>query len=112
MSYFRNQQVYDAQQAVSARVTSHRDLSTVKQVRLLGTNFNGNTLDTNVWTSSVSGTGAVAIYDNTAGSGTLIGSIDMAKSSSITTLLYQCDFSNGLTYVTSSGVGDITFIWD
>lgn len=56
--------------------------------------------------------GTVTIYDNTAGSGSIIATIDMAKSSSIVDLDYNVDFSTGLTVVTAGTPGDITIIWD
>lgn len=57
-------------------------------------------------------TGTITIYDNTAASGTIIATLDMAKSSSIVDLDYNVDFSTGLTVVTASTPGDITVIWD
>lgn len=57
-------------------------------------------------------TGTITMYDNTTASGTLIATLDMAKSSSIVDLDYNVDFNNGLTVVTASTPGDITVIWD
>ncbi len=58
--------------------------------------------------------GSIAIYDNTAGSGTLIGTIvkpatllsDVAQS-----IIYDVKFGNGLTIVTSGAAQDITVAW-
>lgn len=49
--------------------------------------------------------GTIILYDNTAGSGTLIGTISATSASG--TLFYDVQFSTGLTVVTSSAV-DIT----
>jgi hypothetical protein len=54
--------------------------------------------------------GVIAIYDNTAGSGTLIGTITQpaALLASQVDLAYDVKFSTGLTIVTSGASQDIT----
>lgn len=54
--------------------------------------------------------GVIAIYDNTAGSGTLIGTITMPATllANQITLLFDVSFSVGLTIVTSGAAQDIT----
>jgi hypothetical protein len=53
-------------------------------------------------------TNAVTIYDNTAASGTKIGSITVAVQGAIH---YECDFTVGLTIVTSA-TSDITVVYN
>jgi hypothetical protein len=53
-------------------------------------------------------TGTVAIYDNTAGSGTLIGTITVPASPQPVTLHYDAVFSTGLTLVTGTANNNIT----
>ena len=50
------------------------------------------------------------IYDNTAGSGTIIATIDLAKTS-VANLDYKVPFYNGLTIVTNSTV-DLTVVYE
>ena len=53
------------------------------------------------------------IYDNTAGSGTKIGTVSGSGASSGSTLNYGCDFQNGLTIVSAAGTSaDITVVYD
>ena len=53
-------------------------------------------------------TGVVTIYDNTAGSGTVIGTITVPSSPMPVTLTYDLIFSTGLTIVTATAAQDIT----
>ncbi len=53
-------------------------------------------------------TGTVAIYDNTAGSGTLIGTITVPASPMPITLQYDAVFDVGLTIVTGTANNNIT----
>lgn len=53
-------------------------------------------------------TGVVTIYDNTAGSGTKIGTITTGGNVRRITLLYDVAFATGLTIVTSVAAQDIT----
>lgn len=56
------------------------------------------------------GTSTIAIYDNTAGSGTLIGTIDSTNLSNA--FYYECNFSTGLTLVTSgTAAPDVTVVY-
>lgn len=61
-----------------------------------------------------SGGSTCTIYDNTAGSGTVIHSFTTSSSGALPfTLTYDAAFSTGLTYTTASGTqGNLTFIWD
>jgi len=53
------------------------------------------------------------IYDNTSGSGTVIGVINTTSGASSSTLMYNCQFSVGLTVVVASGsAADLTVIYD
>ncbi len=54
--------------------------------------------------------GSCIIYDNTAGSGTIIASIDLAKV--LGTLDFQAPFSNGLTIVTTGASAKITVTYE
>jgi len=60
--------------------------------------------------NKVAATGVITIYDNTAGSGTLIGTITMPATllASQITLLFDVVFSVGLTIVTATAAQDIT----
>lgn len=53
-------------------------------------------------------TGVVTVYDNTEGSGTLIGTITVPASPQPTTLTYDASFGFGLTIVTATAAQDIT----
>lgn len=53
---------------------------------------------------------AITIYDNTAGSGIKIGTINTAATGGWGTFLYNVDFGTGLTIVTA-GTQDITVTW-
>ena len=46
------------------------------------------------------------VYDNTAGSGTKLATID--NTVSVLTLIYDCHFNTGLTVVTTGTLSDIT----
>ena len=61
-----------------------------------------------------SGGSTCTIYDNTAGSGTVIHSFTTSSAGALPlTLTYEAAFSKGLTYTTASGTqGNLTFIWD
>jgi len=54
--------------------------------------------------------GSVTVYDNTAGSGTIIASIDLTKV--LGSLKFNLPFSNGLTVVTVSALAKITVIYE
>ena len=53
-------------------------------------------------------TGTVTLYDNTAGSGTVIGTITVPASPLPMTLVYDVVFNTGLTVVTATAASDIT----
>lgn len=53
-------------------------------------------------------TGTVTIYDNTAASGTIIGTITVPASPQPVTVFYDCAFSTGLTIVTGTAAQDLT----
>ena len=53
-------------------------------------------------------TEVVTIYDNTAASGTLIGTITIPSSPLPITLTYDVTFNTGLTIVTATAASDIT----
>jgi hypothetical protein len=58
-------------------------------------------------------TGVITMYDNTAASGTKIGTITCAATTSDTpiSLDYDVVFKKGLTIVTSTAAQDITVVW-
>lgn len=58
--------------------------------------------------ASGSATGSITIYDNTAASGTVIGTPNAIPVG--TTVVYACQFTNGLTIVTAAA-DDITVIY-
>lgn len=60
MSYFARVQIKDPYTENVAKVDALGNLKTVEQVRLVGTAFSGSTKDTNFWTETVTGSGAVA----------------------------------------------------
>lgn len=53
-------------------------------------------------------TGVVTVYDNTAASGTVIGTITVPASPMPVTLTFDAAFSTGLTVVTATAAQDIT----
>lgn len=53
-------------------------------------------------------TEVITIYDNTAGSGTKIGTITIPASPQPVTLVYDVAFWTGLTIVTATATSDIT----
>ncbi len=53
-------------------------------------------------------TAVVTVYDNTAGSGTVVGAITIPASPMPVTLTYDAAFSTGLTVVTATADSDIT----
>jgi len=53
--------------------------------------------------------GSTTIYNNTAASGEIISVLDNAVE---TNYDFDLDFDIGLTFVTATGTGDITFLWD
>lgn len=53
-------------------------------------------------------TGVITIYDNTAGSGTVIGTITIPANPMPVTLTYDRHFTTGLTIVTATAAQDIT----
>ncbi len=62
-------------------------------------------------TPVTAGSDNVTIYDNTAGSGTVIGIISLPSGASGVTLLYDLPFNTGLTIVTV-GAWDLTVIYE
>lgn len=58
-------------------------------------------------------TGSVTVYDNTAGSGTVLAVIDTSQSGANPgTLEYQVNFYTGLTIVTVGGNTDLTVVYE
>lgn len=55
--------------------------------------------------------GTATVYDNTAGSGTAIATIEMGSITIPTAFPFECDFTNGLTIVTTS-TSNITVIYE
>lgn len=53
-------------------------------------------------------TGVVTIYDNTAASGTIVGTITVPASPQPVTLVFDAALSTGLTIVTATAAQDIT----
>jgi len=53
-------------------------------------------------------TGVLTVYDNTAGSGTVTGTITTPSSPIPVTLIYDIQFSIGLTIVSATAAQDIT----
>ena len=53
-------------------------------------------------------TGVLTIYDNTAGSGTVIGTITTPASPMPVTVTYDLVFSTGLTIVSATAAQDVT----
>ncbi len=60
MSYIKEQYLKDEQRNKRAEIDGLGSLKTIIPVRLIGTAFSGSTKDTNFWTETVTGTGAVA----------------------------------------------------
>jgi len=56
--------------------------------------------------------GAITVYDNTAGSGTVIAIINPASSGTPVTMHYHCPFSTGLTVVTAAAASDTTVTYE
>lgn len=56
-------------------------------------------------------TGVVTVYNNTAGSGTVLATITMPASPQPVTLKYDVAFGVGLTIVTATAAQDITVSW-
>lgn len=58
-------------------------------------------------------TGVITVYDNTAGSGTVIATITQpaAVLASQEVITYDCSFTTGLTLVTATAAQDITVIY-
>jgi hypothetical protein len=56
-------------------------------------------------------TGVVTVYDNTAGSGTVIATITEPTGVLPYVLLYELTFNTGLTIVTSVAAQDITVVY-
>jgi hypothetical protein len=55
--------------------------------------------------------GTCTVYDNTAGSGTVIAVLNMASLTGTVSLPFNCDFTTGLTLVTTS-TSDITAVYE
>ena len=55
--------------------------------------------------------GVITIYDNTAASGTAIATIDMGSLTVPTDFQFGCDFTNGLTIITTS-TSNVTVIYE
>lgn len=53
-------------------------------------------------------TAVITIYDNTAASGTVIGTITVPASPQPVTLTYDVTFTTGLTIVTATAASDLT----
>jgi hypothetical protein len=53
-------------------------------------------------------TAVITIYDNTAASGTILGIITIPANPQPTTLVYDLNFTTGLTIVTATAASDIT----
>lgn len=53
----------------------------------------------------------IAIYDNTVGSGTKIGTITSASGQSPSCETFNASFYTGLTVVTATAAGDLTVTW-
>lgn len=53
-------------------------------------------------------TAVITIYDNTAASGTVLGTITVPASPQPVTLTYDITFSTGLTITTATAASDIT----
>lgn len=71
------------------------------------------TLQRVIINSPGSNSNIATIYDNTAGSGTIIGIINTSGSASATTLNYNLPFFTGLTIVTAAGTSaDLTVVYD
>ena len=56
-------------------------------------------------------TGTVTIYDNTAASGTKIGTITTPASPQPQSIEFGLSFNTGLTIVTATAAQDITVVW-
>ena len=56
-------------------------------------------------------TGVVTIYDNTAASGTVIGTITTPASPQPGSIDYDLAFTTGLTIVSATAAQDITVVW-
>ena len=56
-------------------------------------------------------TSVITIYDNTAASGTIIGTITVPASPQPLTLRYDATFSTGLTVKTATASSDITVLY-
>jgi uncharacterized Zn-binding protein involved in type VI secretion len=60
-------------------------------------------------------TGTITLYDNTAGSGSIISTLNTADINVVNALQFGqsgIDFYNGLTYVSASNPGNVTFIYE
>ena len=55
--------------------------------------------------------GTCTVYDNAAGSGTVMAVIDLSTVTVPTSLPFNCDFTTGLTLVTTS-TSDITAVFE
>ena len=55
--------------------------------------------------------GTCTVYDNAAGSGMVIAVIDLSTITVPTSLTFHCDFTTGLTLVTTS-TSDITVVYE
>lgn len=55
--------------------------------------------------------GTCTVYDNTAGSGTVIAVVDLSTLTAPISLDLSCDFATGLTLVTTS-TSDITAVYE
>lgn len=62
-------------------------------------------------TLNTTANGTLIVYDNTAGSGTIIATITSANNTPLSTLIYDIQFNTGLTVVSSSAAPDFTVTW-
>lgn len=75
----------------------------------------GGTLHAVVFGAKGAGGNTLDIYDNTAGSGTLLISVDLANVAVGSTMQFNSEgvnFYNGLTYVSTGTSAKFTFLWD
>jgi hypothetical protein len=56
-------------------------------------------------------TAVITIFDNTAASGTKIGTITIPASPQPVTIVYDVNFAIGLTILTATAASDITVSW-
>lgn len=62
-------------------------------------------------TVNTTANGSLIVYDNTAGSGTIIATVTSINNTACSTLIYDIQFNTGLTVVSSSANPDFTVTW-